>query len=222
MDLITAMHQRHAVRSYTDKPIADEIKAELMAEAEQCNRESGLNIALVTDEPVLFSSKIVRYGRFSGVTDYILIKGKKTAGFSEKCGYYGQRLALKAQQLGLNSCWVAMAAYMKLPSAVKIEKDEKLMIVISIGYGITQGTQHKSKTPQQVSNVSAASPQWFSDGVSAALLAPTALNQQKFRFELVGDKVKATSGAGFYTKLDLGIAKYQFEIGAGKDNSIWA
>ena len=49
------------------------------------------------------------------------------------------------------------------------------------------------------------------------MLAPTAMNQQKFRFELRADgTVKAACGSGFYTKLDLGIVKYHFEAASGK------
>jgi len=48
------------------------------------------------------------------------------------------------------------------------------------------------------------------------LLAPTAMNQQKFIFELSGEKATAKSGSGFYTKVDLGIAKLHFELAAGK------
>ena len=60
-------------------------------------------------------------------------------------------------------------------------------------------------------------PNWFLKGVQSALLAPTAMNQQKFYFELTDNCiVKTKAGTGFYTKLDLGIAKYNFEIGLGK------
>ena len=48
------------------------------------------------------------------------------------------------------------------------------------------------------------------------------MNQQKFHFDLLGDKVRAKEGLGFYTKIDLGIAKYHFEIGSGKGKDIWA
>ncbi len=34
--------------------------------------------------------------------------GKKGPTLEESCGYYGERLVLLAQQLGLNTCWVAM------------------------------------------------------------------------------------------------------------------
>ena len=57
--------------------------------------------------------------------------------------------------------------------------------------------------------------------VEAARLAPSALNQQKYHFTLSGDRAIATAGKGAYTDLDLGIAKYHFELGAGVDEKIW-
>ncbi|MBQ1888378.1 MAG: nitroreductase, partial [Firmicutes bacterium] len=37
-----------------------------------------------------------------------------------------------------------------------------------------------------------------------------------------GEKVTAkVSGLGFYTKIDLGIVKYHFEIGSGRGNEVW-
>ena len=60
------------------------------------------------------------------------------------------------------------------------------------------------------------------------MLAPTAVNQQKFSFENVGVKdghhqVRAKKGFSMigYAKMDLGIAKYHLEIGAGKENFKW-
>jgi hypothetical protein len=79
-----------------------------------------------------------------------------------------------------------------------------------------------------VSNASDITPSWFKKGVEAALLAPTAVNQQKFSFKYVGmsnnrHQVRAKKGFSMigYTRIDLGIAKYHFEIGAGKDNFEW-
>ena len=56
----------------------------------------------------------------------------------------------------------------------------------------------------------------FIYGVDDAVLAPTAVNQQKFKFRLLDNgKVKASAGLGFFSKVDLGIVKCHFEIGAG-------
>lgn len=175
---------------------------------------------LVLNEAKAFDGIMAHYGKFSGVTDYIALVGKKSADLEEKCGYYGEKIVLYAQQLGLNTCWVALTFH-KIKNAYKVKPGEKLCLVIAIGYGNTQGIKHQSKSIEQVSQASDTAPEWFVKGVKAALLAPTAMNQQKFKFILDGNKVSVTSGRGFYTKIDCGIAKYHFEIGAGRENFSW-
>ena len=217
MDIFEAMKQRHSVRQYVNKPLDANTVSALQAEIDACNTESGLHIQLVTNEQKALDGFMAHYGKLSGVTNYIALVGKKSSDLDEKCGYYGERLALKAQQLGLNTCWVAMT-YSKIPGAFQIENGEKLTVVIAVGYGKTQGTTRKSKTPEEVSNISPSTPAWFKNGVDAALLAPTAMNQQKFYLNYDNGKVTAKSKMGFYSKLDLGIVKYHFEIGSGKNN----
>lgn len=111
--------------------------------------------------------------------------------------------------------------YSKIKAAFAVESGEKLCVVIALGYGTTQGTAHKSKSAGSVMKTQGAVPEWFQKGIDAALLAPTAINQQKFLFTLKDAGVSAKAGAGFYTKVDLGIAKYHFELGAGKENFRW-
>lgn len=221
MNLTEAMNVRHSVRQYKNRPLDAESISALQAEIESCNKESGLHIQLVTNEPKAFDGFMAHYGNFSGVTNYIAMIGKKGADLDEKCGYYGERLVLRAQQLGLNTCWVAMT-YTKIKSAFSIEPGEKLCIVISVGYGETQGAAHKSKSFEEVAKTEEQIPDWFKNGVNAALLAPTAMNQQKFQFTLHGSQVSAKAGMGFYTKIDLGIAKYHFEIGADNPDFEWS
>ena len=221
MDVWQAMQERHSVRSYTDKPIEGEVKEKLAAKIAQCNAESGLHIQLVLDEPNAFDSAMAHYGKFSGVRNYIVMAGKKTAALEETCGYYGEKIVLYAQTLGLNTCWVAMT-YSKGKARFQLAQDEKLCLVIAVGYGKTAGTAHRVKPRESVMKVQGTPPAWLVRGVDAALLAPTAMNQQKFVFSLSGSTVAAKAGLGFYSKVDLGIAKYHFELGAGTENFQWA
>ena len=214
-----AIEQRHSVRQFEDKLIDAETAAKLKAEIDTVNHDSGLHIQLFTDESEAFKGNEPHYGQFSGCKNYFALVGKK--GMDEKIGYYGQRLVLYAQQLGLNTCWVALT-YKKGKVVVDTASGEKLYIVIALGYGKTQGAAHKVKEETAVSDIAPDSPDWYRNGVKAALLAPTAMNQQKFKYSRAGDKVNAKAGMGFYTKIDLGIVKYNFEIGAGKDSFNWA
>lgn len=222
MDIHEALLARHSVRQYLDKPIDRDTVAALESEIADCNALSGLNITLVTDEPKAFDCMLARYGRFKNVRNYFVLKGRPAVDFEEKCGYFGQRLVLKAQQLGLNTCWVAGSYNKRIPDVMGVLSGEELAMIIAVGYGENQGKPHKSKSPTAVSNVTDSSPEWFVRGVNGALLAPTAINQQKFTFTLDGDVVRATHGMGFYVKTDLGIAKYCFEIEAGSENFTFA
>ena len=220
MDIYEAMRARHSVRAYEQREIEGEIKDMLEDKIAELNGRSGLHIQLITHEPKAFDSPMAHYGKFSGVTDYIAMIGKKDDELEEKCGYYGEKLVLFAQQLGLNTCWVAVS-YKKIKTAYMLGAGEKLCIVIAIGYGKTQGVPHKSKAPSEVADMGDV-PEWFKKGVEAALLAPTAVNQQKFFFAIADGKVSAKAGRGFYSRIDLGIAKCHFELGAGKKNFNWA
>nr|WP_326185164.1 nitroreductase family protein [uncultured Oscillibacter sp.] len=220
MELMEAIKSRHSVRQYTDRPIPAEVLAELEAETAACNREGGLHIQLVAGEPDAFQGVLAHYGKFRGVRNYWALIGPKGPELDETLGYYGQRLVLKATQLGLDTCWVALT-FRRGKCRCDIAPGEKLVCVVALGYGETHGVPHKSKPLTDVCKTAGEMPAWFRAGAEAALLAPTATNQQKFLLTLDGGKVKAESTGGFYAKVDLGIVKYHFEIGAGTDHFTW-
>ena len=229
MTLLEAIEARHSVRKYKDEPIPEDILSILRDSILEINLETGLHIQLVTNEPKAFSGPMA-YGSFSGVSNSLVMAGKKCDDLDEKVGYHGERLVLLAQTLGLNSCWAGLS-YRKVAGTYKLESDEKIALYIALGHGQTQGNSHKVKTVREVSNASDITPKWFKRGVEAALLAPTAVNQQKFRIEFLGFKdyggvPKVAARPLFsligYSKIDLGIVKCHFEIGAGKENFEWA
>ena len=220
-DFEQLVKSRHSVRKYTDKKIEGEVLQELQEIINKCNEEAKLKMKLVLNEPNAF--KNTHYGFFNNCTNYIVILGdKKEKDLDLKAGYYGEKVVLKAQELGLNTCWVALT-YNKSEIPFEIDKNEKLIIVIAIGYGENNGKEHKSKTYDEVTKGAENAPEWFKRGVEFALLAPTAINQQKFKFELKNENevLLKVAGMGFYTKVDLGIVKYHFELGAGIENFKW-
>jgi hypothetical protein len=215
MELLEFLKRRHSVRQYKNEPLTDDEILALNSEIEIINSESGLNIQLVTNEPKAFSTRIAKYGKFEHVSNYFAIVGEKCKQLYEKCGYYGERLVLLAHKMGLGTCWVGIG-YKKVAEAIEIRDGEELVILIAVGHGRNRGLPRKSKNQRDVSNVTDTSPEWFKLGVEAALTAPTAINQQKFYFTLGPDgKVTAKRGIGLYSKVDLGIVKYHFEIGSG-------
>ena len=237
MTLQEAIEARHSVRAYKEQPLADETVRVLVDKIAELNQEGRLHMQLILNEPKAFqgtlAGKKAASQREESKTSLDSPEREqartkfKSDDLDERVGYYGEQLVLLAQTLGLNTCWVGLS-YSKVPGTYVLDEGEKIACYIAIGYGETQGVGHKIKTVEQVSNTSDITPLWFKKGVEAALLAPTAVNQQKFSFEYVGTsnnhhQVRAKKGFSMigYTKMDLGIAKYHFEIGAGEVNFEW-
>ena len=219
MDIKEAIKERHSVRQFKDLPVKSEDKEKLEALIKECNAESGLNIQLITDDPECFDTFLAHYGKFKNAKNYIAMVGSKSLEkLDEKCGFYGQKIVLEAQALGLNTCWVA-GTYGKGKCKANKNADEKIVCVIALGYGENQGVAHKSKPLSKLCTVPETdlpvSPIWFREGLEAAILAPTALNQQKFLVSLEGDEALITTKGGMMTQLDLGIVKYNFEAASG-------
>ena len=211
MEILEIIKSRHSVRQYRNQTIEESKREELNTCIKEANEESHLSIQVFYDEPKCFDSFMAHYGKFTNVGNYIAIVGNKSD--QEKAGYYGEKIVLKCQEMGLNTCWVAMTHG---KSQAKIKKGQKLLILISLGYGDTQGVAHRSKSIKELSHADEET-EWFTKGMEAVCLAPTAMNQQKFLFELKNGVVTANSLGGFYSKIDLGIAKYHFEAVTGHE-----
>lgn len=219
MTIKEAMQARHMVRRYTDKPIPVEIAQKLALRINENNKEHNLAIKLMVGDETAFNA-IIKLILAKGVKNYLILTGDDTPDLDERLGYSGADIMLYAQTLGLNTWWVGGTFNRK--STSQTAGGKRVTGIIAIGYGATQGVPHKSKKPDTVSAYSGDAPEWFRNGVDAALLAPTALNKQAFMIKGDRDKVSIICDNGIFTGADLGLVKYHFEAGAGKENFSWA
>lgn len=216
MTVMEAINARHSVRAYKDIAIPADIIDKLNDCIAECNKEGNLNIQLLKDAGNTFNRLLNMAMGLGSAPSVIACVGPDDDTLDQRIGYYGEKIVLYAQQLGLNTCWAG--TYNKKNVKASIGDNERLAIVIAIGYGETQGRVRKSKTVSQVIEGNENEmPDWFINGVNAALLAPTAINQQKFSFALKdGEKVELNDRGGVLSQIDLGIVKYHFEVGSGK------
>ena len=129
-DIIELMKQRHSVRQYTDKRVPEDIRRLLDEYTEEMNRQGSLHIQIIYDEPECFNSRLAHYGKFSGCNNYIAVIGRNAEDLEERCGFYGEMVVLRAQELGLNTCWAKMTHG---KSKAIINPDETEVIVIALG-----------------------------------------------------------------------------------------
>lgn len=213
MNEIEAIRQRHSVRTYSSARIAPETKEKLCSFIDEVNSAANLQFQFLEDAGKTFAKLLSRAMGLGSAPSVIACIGPDTEDLDEKIGYYGEKIVLYAQQLGLNTCWAGTFSREKIP--VIVQEGQRLTIVIAVGYGVNPGRVRKSKTAEQVSNISSDSPEWFRFAVEMALLAPTAINQQKFDISLQPDgTVSIQDKGGVLSRIDLGIVKYHFDVAA--------
>lgn len=213
MTEIEAIKARHSVRSFTDRKIDAETQERINVSIDAINKESDLHLQFIADAGKTYTKLFNKVMGLGSAPSVIACIGKDNESLEERIGYYGEKLVLALQQMGLNTCWTGMFNRDKIP--VCLEAGEVLVLCIAVGYGTTQGKVRKSKTAAQVSSAEGERPAWFDFAVEMALSAPTAINQQQFEIHLdEKENVSFTDKGGAFSKVDLGIVKYHFEVGA--------
>ena len=215
-----AMKERHTVRQFDGTPLTEAEKSTLQTRVDELNKNYDLDIALIESEksPLSFLGKTLMSGK--EVHSYFVLAGEDRTDIDEQLGYAGSDLCLYSQINGLNTWW--MAGTFNRSYVKGLVRGKKLVSIIAVGHGKTQGVPHKSKTKDQVSSYEGEAPEWFDKGIEAALLAPTALNKQNFTITGKGNMVTLTYKSGPMSGIDKGIIKHHFELGAGKENFEWS
>ena len=150
MSEIDAIKTRHSVRNYTDRKIEEDKVEALTALINECNVEGNLHLQFIADAGETFNRLLNKVMGLSSAPSLIACVGPEDDTVQERIGYYGERIVLAAQEMGLNTCWAG--TFNKANVNAEVASGEKLYIVIAIGYGANQGKQHKSKSPSEVSS----------------------------------------------------------------------
>lgn len=220
MDMKQAMRVRHVVRKYLNTPLDGRVIEQLNQRVAEDNAAYGTDIRLVVDGPPVLNA-IVALVAAKNVENYFIVCAQDAPGIEERLGRCSADLMLYAQTLGLNTWWVG-GTFNRKAVERQVEPDRRVLGVVVVGYGKTQGVAHTSKRPDEVASYEGEAPEWFTAGVEAALLAPTAMNKQAFRITGAGRCVSFAYDSGLFSGVDAGLVKYHFELGAGIDNFEWA
>lgn len=225
MITVETIRERHSVREYDGKPLSRAELDALGAVVEECARESGLDIQLVGDNPEVFNV-IARFGLIRGCRTHVafVVDDAKAGDVAadEAIGYWGQKIVLAAQDMGLNTCWCALCSRKK--SRAVVAPGKKIRLIIAVGHGKTQGFSRKTKGVEALSSVECAkAPAWFAAAMEAAQLAPTAMNNQNFKITLLSDgkTVRIDASQSGLNVIDEGIVRCNFEIAANEAGADW-
>ena len=219
MDILQAVKQRHTVRQYTTQPLATELIAQIEQQLSQYNQQYHLQLTLCVSDSSI-NNLTTRLAGGKDVMNYVVLAGPKTPEVDFQLGYVGADLLLFLQMLGLNSWWIGVT-YQRIRLTLDFPHSQ-IAGIIALGYGNTSGKAHHSKKPSEVSLYNGSvQPIWFVNGVSTALLAPTAHNRQSFTILGKDNKAAVICENRRGDNLEKGIITRFFEVGAGADQFVW-
>ena len=230
MDIIEAIETRISCRAFTKDAIEQETYDALTTEVEALNAESGLHFQLYGPRADGTAIDMQRKMFASNPPAYAALVAQEGPIPEEMLGYFGEKLVLKATQLGLGTCWVA-STYDRSTTRVELAPGEKLHDVVPIGYapekmplvqrtirgrirGRSKPNEQLYRGPQPLSQTA----EWIQAAIQAVQLAPSAICEQPVVFvqDAPDGPIRATLPQ-IRTKMeytDLGIAKLHFQIAA--------
>ena len=200
----TILH-RKSQRSFREEELKEELIRKIQEEVSEVNAESALAIEFVEDGSRAFRHFGKSYGLFKNVRSLLLAEG-----------------------LGLDTCWVGGTFDRE---SFSYPEEEDVQAVILLGYAGESGLKEKimnsflptKKRPWE-SRIEGDSPypKWVREGMEAVALAPSALNKQKPFFHYHEGILTATVENTYEMDLvDLGIAKYHFEVAVGSGHFVF-
>jgi hypothetical protein len=226
MTVMQAVETRISRRSFTNNPIPPALVAQLDENIAVVNKLGGLSIRFVQDGSGAFSRISHTYGLLTGVKSVISLAGPAEDPFlHEKLGYFGELLVLSATRMGLATCWVGGSFDKEYPLC-QLHPSEKQVCVVAVGFApeeltarekIVRKALHRANKPMEaLYEADEPPPEWFMAGIYAVSKAPTARNLHPTRFIWKENSVFVQNEVRFsYQKIDLGIVKAHFSLGAG-------
>ncbi len=230
------LRARHSVRAYSSRPVEEEKRNKLKAEATFINsHEAGLNFRIVFDDGSPFDSFFKSYGRFKGVQNYLVaIVDPTFPDALERAGYFGEQFVMVARSMGLDSCFVG-GTYSASDVPERVEVYEKIAFLIPFGYAaekssLAQKIWKSNKTRPKGRTLFEGSEEEYREAcqllpalpeaLEAVAAAPSAFNKHPVRIFMqeamdqdgMKKKVLAarTVKKSRYSEIDLGIAKSNF------------
>ena len=238
-----AVRQRRSVRTYSKKPVPQELRQKLLEYAAGLVSPwgHGISVRFIEKTPDERGDKLGTYGVIKGAETYLAVVTQRGEHAAEAIGYGFEQLVLYAQSLGLGTCWLG-GTFRRSAFAAQLElKENEIFPILSpVGYAAEKcgAFERAFRASLRADSRLPWEKIFFKNGFAAPLteadagqfripfemtrLAPSAVNRQPWR-------VTAEDGAfHFYKKsfsgapagetdmqrIDVGIALCHFDMAA--------
>lgn len=176
-------------------------------------------------------NKIAGYnGYMIEAPNYVIILSDVKKGYIENSGYIGERLMLKARDLGIDSCWITFKDSNSIKNKLDILSDKEVTAIIALGYEDNKNIKNKSVSDRLSVEEIVYMNEWgknisitdleergLLDAFNYARMSPSNLNRQPWRFIIDGGNIilavkKDEFTSDYELSIDTGIVMLYFSL----------
>lgn len=207
MELKNMITKRASVRKYTDQPVSEQIRSEIL---EFCGQAKPLYPDIQVEAKVVNREQVRFYMPWK-TPQLIAFFSENKPGYLENAGFLLQQVDLYLQSQGLGSCWLGMGKFRKS----EVPQVDGMEFVIFIAFGHPEGQFLRESIAGFKRKPMADITDREDSRLEPARLAPSATNSQPWYFTHEGETIHAfCSEAGLLrhamlgnmNRIDMGIA----------------
>lgn len=140
MDYRQMIKNKYSVRDYKDKKVDAKTAKAIRDYANHCPKlvdDIAVDIRFMDNSAVY--RQIDGFAGYKGILidapHYAILLSEKKDHYIENAGYVGEGICLKAQELGVNTCWITFKDSKTIIHKLNIVTDKEVVGIIALGYG---------------------------------------------------------------------------------------
>ena len=140
MDYKNIIMNKSSVRDYKEKKVDEKIILELSRYANTCPRlaeDIKMDIRIMDNDVVY--RQLDGFAGYHGIMinapHYVILLSEKKDHYMENAGYVGESIAMKAFDLGVDSCWITFTDSQKVIHRLNIVTGKEVVGILALGYG---------------------------------------------------------------------------------------
>ena len=140
MDYKNIIMNKSSVSDYKEKKVDEKIILELSRYANTCPRlaeDIEMDIRIMDNDVVY--RQLDGFAGYHGIMinapHYVILLSEKKDHYMENAGYVGESIAMKAFDLGVDSCWITFTDSQKVIHRLNIVTGKEVVGILALGYG---------------------------------------------------------------------------------------
>ncbi|MFO7887369.1 MAG: nitroreductase family protein [Eubacteriales bacterium] len=133
------IEERKSVRDYKKKTVPQKVIDNILQFSEEADKLiPGIDTELLVKDKSHVYLQLQETAGYKGIMieapHYLILLSQKKGYYIENAGYLGEKISLKALDLGVNTCWITFSDSEKVKKRLFLNTDKEIVAIMALGY----------------------------------------------------------------------------------------